>query len=102
MEQTMKNWWLVLLNGIIMIILSFFIFGHPAEALLGLAIYIGIAMLIVGLLLIIYSLSVRKSDNQWGWKLTEGILDAIFGILLLSNPGITAAVFPFVLTWWIL
>lgn len=102
MKEAMKYWWLVLLKGIILVILSFFIFGHPVSALVGLAIYIGISLMGTGVLLVITSLSNKKNDDQWGWKLAEGIMDVIFAFILLSNPAITATVFPFVVGFWII
>lgn len=102
MKNELKYWWLVLLKGILLVILSFFVFGHPVSALIGLALYIGITLLVTGFLLIAISLSNTKSDEQWGWKLTEGILDVIFAYVMLSNPAITASVFPFVVGFWMI
>lgn len=102
MKKQMKYWWLVLINGIIMIVLSFFIFGNPAGTLVGLALYIGISLMVTGVLLIISSLSNRESDTQWGWNLAGGIVDVIFAFILLSNPAVTATVFPFVVGFWMI
>lgn len=102
MKEALKYWWMVLLKGIILIVLSFFIFRHPAGALVGLALYLGIGLMIVGFVLIVFSLSVRKEDENWGWRLAEGIIDVIFAFVLLSNPEVTAAVFPFVVGFWMM
>ena len=102
MKQVMKYWWLVLIKGIILVGLSFFIFGHPVSALVGLALYIGISLMVTGILLVITGLSNRKEDDQWGWKLAEGIMDVVFAFILLSNPAVTATVFPFVVGFWMI
>ena len=102
MKQVMKYWWLVLIKGIILVALSFFIFGHPVSALVGLALYIGISLMVTGVLLVITGLSNRKEDDQWGWKLAEGIMDVVFAFVLLSNPAVTATVFPFVVGFWMI
>lgn len=102
MKEALKYWWMVLLKGIILIVLAFFVFRHPADALVGLAIYLGIGLLFVGFLLIAFSLSVRKEDDNWGWRLAEGIIDVIFAAVLLANPEVTAAVFPFVVGFWLM
>ena len=101
MKEVLKNWWLVLIKGIILVLLSFFVFRHPVSALVGLALYIGISLITTGILLIITSLSNRKQE-QWGWQLAEGAIDVLFGFILLSNPAITATVFPFVVGFWIM
>jgi len=101
MKQALKYWWLVLIKGIIFVLLSFFVFRHPVSALVGLALYIGFSLLATGLLLIITSLSNTKRE-QWGWQLAEGVIDVLFAFILLSNPEVTATVFPFVVGFWMM
>jgi len=102
MKESLKYWWMVLLKGIILLLLSVFVFRHPVSALVGLAIYIGIGLLATGILLVVTALFARKSYENWGWKLIEGIIDVIFAIVLLSNPAVTAAVFPFIVGFWMM
>ena len=102
MKEAMKHWRLIQIKGIILVILSFILFGHPVGALLGLALFIGITLMVTGLLLIVAALSNRKADDQWGWKLTEGIVDLLFALMLLSNPAVTVAVFPFLVGFWMI
>lgn len=102
MKSKVQNWWLRLLKGIVLILLSFFVFRHPVGALLGLATIIGVAWLLTGIFLIIASIMARHSDDNWGWRLGEGVMDVIFAGIILSNPGITAAVFPFILGFWVI
>lgn len=101
MKEALKYWWLILIKGIILILLSFYVFSYPVGALMGLVLYIGIATLATGIFLIIASLSGPK-EEKWGWRLAEGIIDLIFGFALLSNPGISAAVLPFVVGFWVI
>ena len=90
-----------LLKGLILVFLAFFIFQHPVGTLVGLALYIGIATLATGIFLIVASLSGPREEN-WGWRLAEGIIDVFFGFILLSNPGISASVLPFVVGFWVI
>ena len=50
MKTLQKLWWFTLLRGIILVLLAFFVFRHPVNALMGVAIYIGISLLITGIL----------------------------------------------------
>jgi uncharacterized membrane protein HdeD (DUF308 family) len=97
-----KSWWLVLLKGIILIVLAIYIFRHPVNALVGLTFYIGLGLLFTGAFLIITSLLQQKTVENWGWRLGEGIIDVIFAIVLLTNPNMSAAIFPFVIGFWII
>ena len=40
--------------------------------------------------------------DNWGWKLAEGMLDVLFGIVLIANPEITAVVIPFMIGFWVM
>ncbi len=102
MRKKAQNWWMTLIKGIILILLSFYVFQHPVATLVGLAVWVGVALLLTGIFIIIGSIMVSKDDENWGWRLAEGIIDVIFAIVLLSNPGITAAIFPFVVGFWII
>lgn len=102
MKETIKNWWLVLIKGIILVILAIFVFRHPVSALVGLALYVGISLVATGIFLVIAALSFRKASDNWGWRLAEGLMDILFGFVLLSNPAVTAAVFPFIVGFWII
>ena len=95
-----KNWWLVLLKGLLLIVLAFIVFGNPGDTLLGIALFIGIAFLLTGFAIIFIALLGKKDLDNWGWKLAEGILDVLFGFFLIANPGITAVVIPFLIGFW--
>ncbi|TNJ45636.1 DUF308 domain-containing protein [Tamlana fucoidanivorans] len=102
MKTLKKNWWLVLLRGIVLISLGFLIVGNPMDALVGMGIYLSITLLFTGIMQVIGALSTRKVFNNWGWSLTIGIIDIVFGFILLSSPGITAITLPFVVGFWII
>jgi len=102
MKDPFKFWWLVLLKGIILIALAIFIFINPVEALVGLGIYIGIVLMITGILIISRTLYNHKTDDLFGWHLAEGIIDILFALVLLTNPAVTTAVFPFIVGFWII
>jgi uncharacterized membrane protein HdeD (DUF308 family) len=102
MKEVLSYWWMVLLKGLILIGLSLFVFRYPVEALVGLAVYIGISLLFAGILISILAITARHVDDNWGWRLAEGVIDILFAVILLSNPAITAAVFPFVVGFWMI
>lgn len=97
-----KYWWLALLRGIVLTILAIYIFQHPLSALVGIAIYISISLLFTGISQIIVSLASKDTVEDWGWGLAGGIVDIIFAIVLLSNPGISAASLPFAVGFWLI
>jgi uncharacterized membrane protein HdeD (DUF308 family) len=39
-------------------------------------------------------------SENWGWRLAEGAIDVLFAFILLTNPDVTASVFPFIVGFW--
>lgn len=99
-NQTLTNWYLQLIKGIVMILLAILVFMSPAGALLTWAIWIGMGMIVSGIVLVILGFSAKGILDNWGWRVFEGIIDIFLGFILLSNPAVTAAVLPFVIGFW--
>lgn len=99
-NQTTTSWYLQLIKGIVMILLAILVFMSPAGALLAWAVYIGIGMIISGIVIMILGFSGRGVLENWGWRVFEGLMDIFFGFILMSNPAVTASVLPFVIGFW--
>jgi len=83
-----------------MILLAMLIFTSPGGALLAFALYIGIGLLLTGIIVIVRGFSLRTSHVKWGWTVFEGFLDLFLGFILLANPLVTAAILPFIIGFW--
>lgn len=101
-ESLLKNWWILLIKGIVIVILSIYIFLNPDVAVLGLSLFIGIALLISGVFTTIASISYRKVVNNWKWHLVEGLIDCLLGFIILAAPDLTAKLVAFVVGLWFL
>jgi uncharacterized membrane protein HdeD (DUF308 family) len=99
-NQMTTNWYLQLIKGIVMILLAILVFMSPAGALFAWAVYIGIGMILSGILNIILGFSVRGVLENWGWRVFEGFMDIFIGFIFMANPAVTAAVLPFVISFW--
>jgi len=102
MKTLQKLWWINLLRGVILVLLAFFVFRHPVNAIIGVAVYIGISLLITGFIQTGVSFASKNVIPNWGWVLAGGLIDMLFGFVLLSNPALTAASLPFVVGFWII
>lgn len=96
------NWWLLLLVGIIFIILSVKIMNHPAESIVGIAIFIGWASLISGVFQFGFAISAKHIINNWGWRMFSGIINIFVGGIFLTHPAITAEILPFFVGFWMI
>jgi uncharacterized membrane protein HdeD (DUF308 family) len=99
-EQATTTWYFPLIKGIIMILLAFLIFSSPAGALIAYAFYIGIGFVFTGMVLIYHGFAGRGNEENWTWRVLEGLLDMFIGFMLMVNPLVTASVLPFLFGLW--
>lgn len=100
--STIKNWWLFLLSGIVLIVGGFYVSFTPQESYLTLAWVFSILVFINGFSNIVFSISNRKYIPGWGWYLTGGVFEILTGIILISYPEITIVLLPIFIGFWLL
>ena len=98
-KRLFKNWWLLLITGILFSILGILYITSPGMALLAAGVFIGVALLISGRAAAISAVSLSGSDG-WGWLLVTGILDIILGSIVLWNPFASAMLIPIAVSVW--
>ena len=101
-RTAIKQWYLPLIVGIILIILGCYVISTPVTSFLALSFVFSISFLFSGIAEIIFSLNNKNELDGWGWYLTGGILNAIFGILLIMHPGISMATLPFIIGFFVM
>jgi uncharacterized membrane protein HdeD (DUF308 family) len=84
-------WWLVLLEGIAVLILGILLVIAPGATLEIIVQIVGFFWLIKGLFNII---SIFIDQSMWGWKLFAGILGIIAGLVVLRHPLWSAVALP--------
>jgi uncharacterized membrane protein HdeD (DUF308 family) len=92
-------WWLVLVRGILGIIFGIIALIAPGIALTGIAIVVGIYLLMDGIAEIIQAVQTRKSDRRWGWLLFQGIVSVLAGLAAVILPGLAGLVGGLVVLW---
>ncbi len=101
MQKPVRIWWMLTLRGALFFLLGYIIFRVPANALLAQEIYISMAFLLSGALQMIAALAGYRMSSRWWW-LSNGILDLLFGLIILRNPVLTPNFFPLLLAFWAL
>jgi uncharacterized membrane protein HdeD (DUF308 family) len=96
-----RKWWVVMIQGILLLLISFFIFRNPATVLTSISIWVGVLMFLSGLIGIFTSFSHDKSDNKI-WALLWSIITVIFGFLLLTNILVTMKAITLLFGIWML
>jgi hypothetical protein len=99
-KQKNKNWYWFLIKGIIMIFIALLIFQNPRGSVLAIALYIGIGFLLSGLIVIWQGFVMKRTVQDWGWRVFEGVIDIVLGFILIAHPALTATVIPFIIGFW--
>jgi uncharacterized membrane protein HdeD (DUF308 family) len=82
-EVKLMPWWLVLLEGIALIVLGLLFLAKPGMTTLVVVQFLGIYWLVAGMFRII---SIFLDRAMWAWKLFAGILGIIAGLIVVRNP----------------
>ena len=82
-ESRRIPWWLLLIEGIALVILGLLWLSNPATTTIIFIQVLGIYWLIAGIFKLI---SIFLDHSMWGWKLVAGILGIIAGIIILQHP----------------
>ncbi len=90
-------WWLLLLEGIALIILGILFLTNPGSTSLAVVTVLGLYWLISGILGII---GIFLNSHNWFWKLILGIVGIIAGILILQHPLTSTVVVGSALVLW--
>ena len=100
--KAVKNWWLLALLGIGLILLGFWVFRNPGGTLLGLATFFSIMLFISSISSILFAISNRETMHGWGRNLAGGVLELMIAIVLLRHPGLAGLALNFILGFWIM
>lgn len=101
-RSSVKNWYIPLIVGLLLILLGFYTISTPIASFLALAILFSWSFIASGILEIIFAIQNKNEVDGWGWYLTGGILYAIFGILLIANPLLSASTLAFIVGFYAL
>ncbi len=84
-QATKAAWWIILIQGIIMLILGLMLLGHPDKTLVVLITLLGIFWLINGILDIVAGITGRTGNSK-AWVIFGGIIMALAGLVVLNQP----------------
>jgi uncharacterized membrane protein HdeD (DUF308 family) len=101
-RNSVKNWYIVLIVGLIFLGAGIYCFVSPEASFLALALFFGWSFLISGAIEIVFSISNRDELENWGWTLIFGVITFLVGLLLLARPEITMLTLAFSLGFLVL
>ncbi len=97
-----RNWWLVLLRGVLAILFGVLAFVWPAITWLTLIFMFGIYAIVDGLVAVGTGLARTKDSPPWWMFLLEGLLGIGAGAAVLLWPGLASLVLIYMIASWAL
>ena len=101
-SKTVKNWWILLIVGILLIAAGIVVFCYPTVSLKVLSILFGVVILASGVVQLALAISTGNYFLTRGYIVAGGILNVFLGIILLANPEWTVQIMPVLLGLWML
>ncbi len=99
---TVKNWWVFLIMGVLLLISAYWMFTTPVESFIGLANLFSALIFISGLFSVFFALTNKDDIDNFGLYLAGGVFDVIIGFILLKYPGLTIVLFSMFIGFWLL
>ncbi|HEG9299806.1 TPA: HdeD family acid-resistance protein [Staphylococcus aureus] len=93
--------WSSLIMGVLLLMLAVVIFTFPIENFYAITWLIGLFVLINGVIQIVYRRKAKAlvGGNQ-NWILFMGIVDILFGLIVIFNVGASSAFFIYMFAFW--
>ncbi len=98
---TIKDWWMPVLTGTALILLSLFMIFKPVATFIGLAVLFGWFIFASGGFNFVFAIRSRKHFNGWIWYMMFGLLEMIIGAALLFQPELSAQALIIYLGFWL-
>lgn len=101
MSQTVSRiLWAVV--GILLLVAGMICLSNPGVALATLSLYLGVAMLLSGVIDIVIFAKASRFVAGAGWFLAEGILTVLLSLFLLFHQAFTLLSLPYIFGMWLL
>lgn len=91
--------WIVIVRAVIAVLFGVLILAAPALILKAVGIYVGIWLIIDGILSIVNAVSAKKAQRSWGWELAGGIAYVVVGLIIFIAPFGFALASGIVILW---
>lgn len=95
-----RNWWLLLLRGLVAIVFALLTWAQPGVSLAALVLVFGIYVLADGLLGMWSAIAKRRDNRHWWLLLLWGLVGIVVGVMTFIMPGITGLVLLMYIAAW--
>jgi uncharacterized membrane protein HdeD (DUF308 family) len=97
-----KNWWSLVIRGVVAIILGIVTFAWPGITLGALVLLFGAYALLDGIFSLIGAWRAVRSHERWGALVFEGVTGIVAAAVTVLWPAITALALVYIIAAWAL
>lgn len=95
-----KNWWVLTLKGLLLVIFGILCFANPGIAILSLALWFSLLLMIDGVLSLVAVISNWKETEDKWLLVAEGAMSLLLGFLLWRNPEVSLLLVAMTVAVW--
>ena len=95
-----QNWWLVLVQGVLSVVLGVLALAWPGVTLGALILLWGLFALLNGVVDVFSAIGAAGSHRTWGWQLAGGLVGILVGLAILRWPGLSALFVLYLVAIW--
>jgi uncharacterized membrane protein HdeD (DUF308 family) len=99
-DSLARNWWAVLLRGIVAVIFGVLALWHPLAVGIALVLLFGVYALIDGVFAIVGAVRAAEAHARWWPFVIEGIVGIGIAAITFFDPGITAVALYWLIAAW--
>jgi uncharacterized membrane protein HdeD (DUF308 family) len=100
LQLLFKNWWMILLKGILLVLFGILAFSNPGVTLSVLVWWFAIFMMIDGVFSLIGVLNNWKTEEDKWLLAAEGALSVLLGLLVFRSPASFMTFIAFLMGFW--
>jgi uncharacterized membrane protein HdeD (DUF308 family) len=97
-----KNWWSLVIRGVVAIVLGIVTFAWPGITLGALVLLFGAYALLDGIFSLIGAWRAVRSHERWGALVFEGVAGIVAAAVTVLWPAITALALVYIIAAWAL
>jgi uncharacterized membrane protein HdeD (DUF308 family) len=100
LQLLVRNWWIILLKGILLILFGVLAFINPGTTISVLVTWFSIFLVADGVISLIGVLMNWQTEEDKWLLLAEGIIGILFGFLVFRSPDAFARFVGFLIAFW--
>lgn len=101
-QSLVRHWGLFVVSGVIGLVVGVLVLVYPSPSLKLLGVFLGVDLLLVGILLIMRGISSDGEPGEGPGAILLGALGVIAGVLVIRNPGATIALIVLAFAIWMI